>query len=85
MTMVEAGKSFGGRTYYFALVSSKENLAKIDRYRAIARRLAHPEGLSDAEAKALAEEGKASFTSTAGCIRLKSQGRSIRRSCSTTS
>ena len=31
---------------YYALVSSPDNLVKIDRYREIARRLAHPQGLS---------------------------------------
>ena len=49
--LVEAGTSTQGRTYYFALVSSKANLKKIDRYREIARRLARPEGLTEAEAR----------------------------------
>ena len=57
--LVEIGKSTQGRTMLFALVSSPANLAKIDRYREIARRLAHPQGLSEAEAHALAREGKA--------------------------
>ena len=57
--LVQAGKSTQGRTFYFALVSSKENLAKIDRYREISRRLARPAGLTDADARRLAEEGKA--------------------------
>ncbi len=57
--LVEAGKSAQGRTYTFALVSSKANLDRLDRYREIARRLAHPEGLSEADARALAKEGKA--------------------------
>ena len=57
--LVEAGTSTQGRTYYFALVSSKKNLERIDRYREIARRLAHPEGLSDQDARRLAREGKA--------------------------
>jgi hypothetical protein len=57
--LVEAGKTSQGRTMYFALVSSPNNLAKIDRYREIARRLAHPQGLTDAEAKKLAHDGKA--------------------------
>ena len=57
--LVQAGRSTQGRPYYFALVSSAENLRRIDRYREIARRLAHPEGLSDAEARALVREGKA--------------------------
>jgi hypothetical protein len=57
--LVEAGPTSQGRTMYFALVSSSDNLAKIDRYREIARRLAHPQGLSEADAKRLAREGKA--------------------------
>ncbi|HUQ86627.1 MAG TPA: M14 family zinc carboxypeptidase [Vicinamibacterales bacterium] len=58
MMLMEAGTSTQGRTYYYALISSKENLKKIDRYREIARRLARPAGLSDAQAVALAREGK---------------------------
>jgi hypothetical protein len=57
--LLEAGKTSQGRTMYYALVSSPDNLAKIDRYREIARRLAHPQGLSDAEAKRLARDGRA--------------------------
>jgi hypothetical protein len=57
--LLDAGKTSQGRTMYYALVSSPDNLAKIDRYREIARRLAHPQGLSDAEAKRLARDGKA--------------------------
>jgi hypothetical protein len=55
----EAGKTSQGRTMYYALVSSPDNLAKVDRYREIARRLAHPQGLTDAAAKKLAHDGKA--------------------------
>ncbi len=57
--LVEAGSTSQGRTMYFALVSSAANLANIDRYREIARRLAHPDGLTDDEARRLAREGKA--------------------------
>jgi hypothetical protein len=57
--LVDAGKTTQGRTFYFALVSSKNNLARIDRYREIARRLAHPDGLTDDAARKLAQEGKA--------------------------
>src|SRR6187401_799427 len=57
--LVPAGKSTQGRTFYFALVSSPANLARIDRYREIARRLARPASLTDAEARKLALEGKA--------------------------
>jgi Zinc carboxypeptidase len=59
MMMLEAGKTTQGRTYKFAVISSKANLARLDRYREIAQRLAHPEGLTDAEARRLAREGKA--------------------------
>jgi len=58
LTLVEAGTSTQGRTFYFALISSPANLKKIDRYRAIARELSRPEGLSEARARALAREGK---------------------------
>src|SRR5205085_4556737 len=57
--LFEAGKTTQGRTMYFALISSPENLARLDRYREIWQRLAHPQGLSDAEAEKLAREGKA--------------------------
>ncbi|HEY2907359.1 MAG TPA: M14 metallopeptidase family protein [Vicinamibacterales bacterium] len=59
MQIVEAGKTSEGRPMIFALVSTPENLSKIDRYREIARRLAHPRGLSEVEARQLAREGKA--------------------------
>jgi len=59
MTLVEMGQSTQGRTYVMALISSPENLAKIGRLREIAQRLAHPAGLTDADATALAREGKA--------------------------
>jgi Zinc carboxypeptidase len=57
--LVEAGPTSQGRTMLFALVSSPANLSKVDRYREIARRLAHPQGLGDNEARQLSREGKA--------------------------
>lgn len=57
--LVEAGTTSQGRTFFFALVSSPANLANLDRLREIARRLAHPDGLTDDEARKLAREGKA--------------------------
>jgi hypothetical protein len=57
--LMEAGKTSQGRMMYFALISTPENLAKLDRYREIWQRLAHPEGLTEAEAQRLAAEGKA--------------------------
>jgi hypothetical protein len=57
--LFDAGKTTQGRTMYFALISTPENLAKIDRYREIWQRLAHPQGLTDADARKLAADGKA--------------------------
>src|SRR5438105_2539799 len=57
--LFEAGRTTQGRTMYFALISAPENLAKIDRYREIWQRLAHPQGLTDAQAEQLARDGKA--------------------------
>src|SRR5215468_2664923 len=57
--LVQAGSTTQGRPMYFALVSSPENLGRLDHYREIARRLAHPQGLTDAEARRLAREGRA--------------------------
>jgi hypothetical protein len=59
MTMMRAGTSTQGRSYWLAAISSAANLGKIDRYREIARRLAHPAGLGEAEARQLAREGRA--------------------------
>jgi len=65
--LVEAGRTSQGRIAYFALVSSPENLARIDRLREIALRLAHPEGLTDEEARKLAREGRAFVHIDGGC------------------
>jgi hypothetical protein len=59
LTLVEIGRTSQGRPWFFALVSTAENLARIERYREIVQRLAHPDGLTDEEARALAREGKA--------------------------
>ena len=53
-----AGKTSEDRSWYYAVISSKENLANIKRYKEISQLLAHPEKLSVAQAKALAQEGK---------------------------
>ena len=57
--LFEAGKTSQGRTMIFALISTPDNLSNIDRYREIWQRLAHPQGLTDADAQRLAAEGKA--------------------------
>jgi hypothetical protein len=52
------GKTTMANDYALLRISSPQNLAKFDRLVAINRRLADPRGLSDAEAQALAAEGK---------------------------
>ena len=59
MKLVEIGKTAEGRPQLMAIISTPANLAKLDRYKEISRTLAHAEGMSDAEARALAREGKA--------------------------
>jgi len=53
-----AGRSTLGNEMPVVILTSPANQAKLERYREIARRLAHPEGLSPAEASALVDEGK---------------------------
>ncbi|MEG2731061.1 M14 family metallopeptidase, partial [Brevundimonas sp.] len=56
-------ESFGtteeGRTQWMGIVSSPANLANLERYQEIARKLAKAEGVSEEEARQLAAEGKA--------------------------
>src|SRR5688500_2331438 len=59
MTLVDIGRTEEGRTQWMAVVTAPENFARLDRYREISRRLAHAEGVSQPEARALASEGKA--------------------------
>ena len=57
--LVRVGTTSFGADWQLAVISSAENLANLERIREIAWRLAHPEGLTDDEALALAQEGKA--------------------------
>ena len=57
--LVDIGKTEEGRTQYMLIISSPENLANLEKYKRIAQQLAHAEDLTDAQAKALAAEGKA--------------------------
>lgn len=60
MRMWEIGKSSEGRPMYLAAVSSEQNLRpeNLERYKAIAGRLAKAKGLSAGQARALSEQGK---------------------------
>jgi hypothetical protein len=51
-------KSEEGREQLLVLVSSEENLARLDRYKEITARLADPRRISEAEAEQLIAEGK---------------------------
>jgi len=55
----EIGRTAEGRPHLMAIVTSPENHRHLERYRDISRRLALAEGLNDAEAAALARDGKA--------------------------
>src|ERR687886_224098 len=59
MRVVEIGRTAEGRPQLMAIVTSPANFARLDRLREISRRLALAEDLTDAEARALAREGKA--------------------------
>ena len=59
LSVVEMGKSSEGRTMYLAIITAPENQKKLSRYKEISERLAHAEGLTPEQARALSEEGKA--------------------------
>ncbi len=58
MRLVRIGTTAEGRPMWMAIVTSPENFRKLTRYQEISRRLALAEGLTDAQAHALAAEGK---------------------------
>ena len=59
MSLESIGQSEEGREQWMATITSPANRPNLDRYKEIARRLAHAEGVSEEEARALAAEGKA--------------------------
>lgn len=58
MQVIEIGKSSEGRPQLAAIITAPENFKNLARYKEISMRLAKGEGLTDAQAKALAKEGK---------------------------
>ncbi len=58
MKMVQIGMTAEGRPMWMAIITSPENHRKLARYQEISRRLALAEDLTDAQARALAGEGK---------------------------
>jgi hypothetical protein len=59
MSLVDIGRTEEGRTQWMAVVTAPENFLKLERFKSIARRLARAEGLTDEQARALAQEGRA--------------------------
>jgi hypothetical protein len=56
--LVEIGRTAEDRPHYMMIITSPENLKKLDHYKEISQKLAHAEGLTDEQAHALAREGK---------------------------
>ena len=59
MKLVDIGKTAEGRTMIMAVITSPENQKRLARYKEISQKLALAEGLTDDQARALANEGKA--------------------------
>ena len=59
MKLVEIGKTGFGRPQYMAIISSPENIKNLDKYKAISRKLATAEGVTEEQARQLAKDGKA--------------------------
>src|SRR5215468_3827184 len=51
--LISVGKTTRGLDWEIAIISSPENLANLNRYKEISRKLADGRGLSDAEARQL--------------------------------
>ena len=59
MKLQSIGTTEEGRTQYMVIVSDPANLSKLAKYKSISQQMARAEGISDATAKQLANEGKA--------------------------
>ncbi len=58
MKLVRIGTTSEGRPMMMAIISSPDNLRQLDKYQKISARLAHADGLTDAEARKLAADGR---------------------------
>jgi zinc carboxypeptidase len=56
--LINVGTTSFGRPWTAAIITSPENYAKLDHYRQLNMRIAHPEGLTDSAAHRIAREGK---------------------------
>jgi hypothetical protein len=59
MKLVQIGKTAEGRPFMMAIITSPANHKNLAHYKEISQKLARAEGLTDAQAHALATEGKA--------------------------
>ncbi|MGA2145810.1 MAG: M14 metallopeptidase family protein [Bryobacteraceae bacterium] len=59
MKVVNMGPTSEGNPFLQVFITSPANLAKLDRYREINARISDPRGLTEAQAHALVDEGKA--------------------------
>ena len=55
---VDIGKTEEGRSQFMMIITSPANQKKLDQYKEISRKLAHAEGITPEQARALAAEGK---------------------------
>jgi hypothetical protein len=55
----DIGQTEEGRSQYMLVVSSPANIRNLDRYKNISQSLGRAQGITDQEARAMAEEGKA--------------------------
>jgi Zinc carboxypeptidase len=58
MKLVEIGKTAENRPQYMCIISTPENLRKLEQYKEISRKLSLAEGLTDEQAHELARQGK---------------------------
>jgi hypothetical protein len=59
MQVIEIGRSGEGRPQLAAIITAPENFSRIERYRQISKQLQGAQGVTEAQARALAKEGKA--------------------------
>ncbi|SOD19935.1 M14 family metallopeptidase [Pedobacter xixiisoli] len=57
--LVDIGKTEEGRSQYMLIVTSPENHKNLEKYKSISQKLARAEGLTEKDAKELAQQGKA--------------------------
>src|SRR5206468_8702219 len=58
--LLDVGKTSTGHAWTLAVISSPQNLARLDALTESAQKIAHPAGLTDSAAATLARDGQAS-------------------------